>query len=284
MSKIKATDIPRRPVQRWIHSALIAVPVVAILVVLLLLHPWNTSLGPGGLVAKAHAATAGLQSYRMISFTTYTYTSKGETSEVTWEIEFTAPDRNHGKVIINGDVVEVIIIGEKQYIRGPEQAGKVIAITESSFPTKKDTLKLLGLLTDLEKLPDDKIEGIDCLHYRGRFDVERIVEEQKAELDPTQPGYEKILEDLEQLRNMKSEIELWIGRNDYLIWQVRQDMQVPVMETAPERWDTADVMWKFYDFNKPITIEPPETPSGKLLPGWRRVDSFSTEFEPEEPP
>ncbi len=35
---------------------------------------------------------------------------------------------------------------------------------------------------------------------------------------------------------------------------------------------------KYYDFNEPITIEPPTTASGELLPGWCLVDSSSKEL------
>ena len=37
---------------------------------------------------------------------------------------------------------------------------------------------------------------------------------------------------------------------------------------------TSSVMMKYYDFNEPITIEPPLDAHGELLPGWRLVASY----------
>ena len=275
MSKIKAADILKKPIQRWTRPTLIAAPIVAILVALLVLHPWSTSLGPGGLIAEAYAATMSLQSYRMTG--SIKSTLEGKTSEATFETEFVAPDRYRGKATTDGDVVEFIIIGDKQYIRDSDQSRTTsVAVAGSSILGKEEALKLLDSLTDLEELPDEKIDGVDCLHYRGRVDMDRMVEEQKARLDPAQPGYEEILKGLEQLRNMKIEVELWIGKDDYLIRQMKQDTQVPSEDIG--QWDTSSAMWKFYDFNEPITIEPPEMASGELLPGWRLVDSSLKEL------
>ena len=276
MSEIKAADALRRRFQRLRRPTLIATPIVIILVALLVLQPWGAFLEPRGIIAKAHATTMELQSYRVFSFTTYTYETK--TVDITWEIEFAAPDCHHGKVTIDGEVIEVIIIGDKQYTREPRGSKTVVAATKSSFPRKEDTVELLDQLTDLEKLPDERIESVDCLHYRGKIDVERIAEEQKAKLDPKQLGYEQILKDLDRLRNMKTEVELWIGKDDYLIRQVKQYWEAPTLEptsgsTEQEKWHTANIMWKYYDFNEPIVIEPPETASGELLPGWELAGS-----------
>jgi len=277
MSKIKAADVLKRPIQRWRRPAFITVPIVVILVALLVLQPWGAFLGPRSVMAEAYAATESLQSYRMFSSTTATF--EGKTIGQTFELEFAAPDRYHGKLTLDGETHEFIIIGDKQYSRelGNDHLGKSgVTVAVDSIPSKEDTLELLDSLTDLEKLPDEKIEGIECLHYRGRVDINRMVDEQIANLDPAQPGYEEILKGLEQLRNMKIEVELWIGKDDYLIRQMKKDMQVPSEDTG--QWDTSSAMWKFCDFNEPITIEPPETASGELLPGWCLVDSSLKEL------
>ena len=65
MSENKAADISKKPFQRWTRPVLIAVPVVAIMVALLVLRPWGASLGPHRVMAEAYAATESLQSYRV---------------------------------------------------------------------------------------------------------------------------------------------------------------------------------------------------------------------------
>ena len=267
MLRIKGADILKKPIKRWKHPALIAAPIVIILVALLVMQPWSAFLGPGAVMAKAYAATTELQSYRMSS--SIKSMLEGKTSEATFEMEFVAPDRHRGKATTNGDWVEFIIIGDKQYIRDSDPSRTTsVGISSSSILSREDTLKIIDSLTDLEKLPDEKIEGVDCVHYRGRVDIDRMIEEQKAKLDPRTPHYEEMLKGLEDMRNMKTEVGLWVGKEDYLIRQLRQDMEVPLEGTSR-------VMMRYYDFNEPITIEPPTTASGELLPGWRLVESSS---------
>jgi hypothetical protein len=38
----------------------------------------------------------------------------------------------------------------------------------------------LLFLVDLEKLSNEEIDDVDCLHYRGKVDVEALVEKEKA--------------------------------------------------------------------------------------------------------
>jgi hypothetical protein len=283
MSKIKAVSFLRKPKQ-WMLPALVTVSIVAVLIALIALHPWSAFWGAQSVMAKAYAATSSLQSYQMTIYATSTYEEK--TSEETSEWEFTSPDRLHAKITLDGETYEFIIVGDKQYVREPENASANLRISVSSSATpilsKENTLQILDALTDLQKLPDGEIEGVDCFHYRGRFDVEQIIKEQKAKLDPTQPGYEERLEGLEQLRGIKTEVELWIGKDDYLIRQMKRDTQVPADNIGG--WSTSSSVVKYYDFDKPITIEPPVTASGELLPGWCLVDTLPTGPESNQSP
>lgn len=261
MSKIKAMDMLKKSPLRWMRPALVAGPIIAILVALLVLHPWS-GLGPQGVMAKVYAATSSLQSYRMTS--TLVSIFEGETSEQSSEWEFASPNRYHGKITLDSETHEFIIIEEKTYARDPDDSsGKLSIGVRSAFtPSKEYTLEILDSLTGLQKLPDEKIEGTDCLHYRGKADVEREIEKQKARLDPEQPGYEERLKGLDALRTIETEVELWIGKDDFLIRQMKSIMESSVHGNAV-------VVVKFYDFNEAITIEPPTTASGELLPGWR---------------
>ena len=221
-------------------------------------------------MAKAYAATSNLQSYRMTS--TLVSIFEGETSEQSSEWEFVFPDRYHGRITLDSETYEFIIIGDKQYVRAPDNtSGKLsIGVWSAFTPSKEYTLEILDSLTGLQKLPDEKIEGTDCLHYRGKADVEGEIEKQKARLDPEEPGYEERLRGLDALRTIETEVELWIGKDDFLIRQMKSIMESLVHGNAV-------VLVKFYDFNEPIEIEPPEAASGELLPGWHLAGSHSTE-------
>ena len=99
--------------------------------------------------------------------------------------------------------------------------------------------------------------------------MDRMVKEQIARLDPAQLGYEEWVKSLEQqLLNIKMELELWIGKDDYLIRQLKHDMYSSAEGAEQAEWATTSLVQKYYDFNEPITIESPETASGELAPGW----------------
>ena len=293
MSEIKTADTVKNPIQRWKWPILICAPILIIVVTLLVLHPWSTSPGHQGVIAEVYAAVMEIQSYREVSSMTSTF--EGMSSEVTSSMEFAAPDRYHMKTTMNGEVYEFIIIGDKQYIRQPGNGNwdegeiKVAVAIVDSTPSQEKTLERLGKLTDLDELNDEKIDGVDCIHYQGRVDVDRLVKEQKAKLNTSQPGYERTLNALEQMRSVEIGIELWIGKEDYLIRQLKQNMQSPVMETISkddkqERWDTSSLIVKYYDFNEPIEIELPENISGELAPGWYRIENPTNNAKFDEPP
>lgn len=132
-------------------------------------------------------------------------------------------------------------------------------------------MKMLDALTDLRELPDENMDGVVCFHYHGRVDMEKQMEGIKANLDPSDPNYARLLEEMEQMRNMKHMVELWVGKDDYLIRQTRQIYQLPAEEG---QWNSFGLTMKYYDLNKPVTIEPPVDDSGKLLPGWQLISSY----------
>ena len=267
MTKVKAATTKSRS-RQWLRPALGAATAVIVLAILLVTQPWGVN--PQSVMAKAYAATSNLQSYRMTS--TLVSIFEGETSEQSSEWEFVFPDRYHGRITLDSETYEFIIIGEKTYARDPEDASAKLSIgVRSAFTSSKEyTLEILDSLTGLQKLPDEKIEGTDCLHYRGKADVEGEIEKQKARLDPEEPGYEERLRGLDALRTIETEVELWIGKDDFLIRQMKSIMESLVHGNAV-------VLVKFYDFNEAITIEPPTTASGELLPGWCLASSPSAE-------
>lgn len=202
---------------------------------------------------KARIATSEAQSYRMEATTRYT--SDGETFETLSEGEFSAPDRFRAKIIPEtGPWCEVIKIGDKSYVRTSDKAewgdGKSDA-TCVVLPIA-EVLEPLDSLIDLEQLPEEQIDGVDCLHYRGKVDLDSLVEK-------TRVPYQQTPELLEVMRRASIDVELWVGKDDYLIRQMITRGRFPESEpgTGEEKWATQTTIMRFYDFNKPIAIEPP---------------------------
>ncbi len=229
---------------------------------------------------QACATTTEVQSYRVKG--TYTYIEGGKTSESTLEMEVVAPDHCHEKTYVDGEWEEFIIVGDKMYTRDSEddrwQEAEVPSnVSEAqklslnaNMPSAERTFGLLDSLTDLEKLPNDRLDGVDCFHCRGRVDMERKVEKQKAEagatLDPSKPGYQERLESMEQSwewqRRWKINEELWISKKDCLVRRRESGVQIPAMESPTGEVMQGEVkitmLMRYYDINEPIKIEPPQ--------------------------
>jgi hypothetical protein len=248
MSKIK--DMHNRSVRRWMRPALAAISVVIVLIVLLVLQPWGSL--PGGIMAKACATTEGLLSYRTSSSLVSTH--NGETTIWDSEGEYAAPDRYRGKFTLGNSTFEVITIGDKNYAwRADNTTDNAWSAGIYGWPlSKEDTLSLLDLLTKIENLPDERIAGVDCFHLRGEFDEEIVksMDEQAAAIEVV--------------------VEVWIGKDDYLIRQVTHNVQIFASDGGVGTFSYLEV---YYDFNEPIEIEPPLDVDGKLLPGWQLIES-----------
>ncbi|MFC1926865.1 zf-HC2 domain-containing protein [Chloroflexota bacterium] len=296
--KKTAKTMGRGATSRVLRPVLFAAPIAAVIIALLVTQ--LPGISPQGVISKAYATTAGLQSYRMSGSTTSTF--NGESSETAFMWEFTEPGSYRGELTTDGETNEFIITGDQQYAQyaGDSQpGGSVVVITESLFspiPSREGTLQFLGSLTDLEELPDEEIDGFVSLRYRGRVDIDRIVDEQIALLDPERPEYEQMIEAMEMQRGININVELWIDKENYSLLQMNLDAQSPrFVAAAPVFGSGSDVMQeagfisystsaRYYDFNEVIEVDQPLTESGALEQGWSLTEdsppSPSVELSP----
>ncbi len=266
----KQNDEPGKPgCSRWVRSGVIAGLVVTILFGLTIMQSCGDDTQD--IIRKAYTATENLQSYRMVGSNTSTV--EGDSSIFTYEETFTAPDRYYSKIDIDGKTFEFINIGDEGYVRStdPSQtAAHVVSFTQESIPEH------IKSFTNFEKLDDETIDGVSYFHYRGKVDIDRMINEWKNKVDPAQPEYEDLLMRLEQFRNTEMEIKLLIDKNNYYIRQFKEDTLGPMQSKSTfER--------NYYDLNEPIVIEPPRDISGELLPDWQLTPSHSG-IEPVQTP
>lgn len=264
-----------KPIRKWLRPVLVAVPIVAILIAVAILQPWSSFLGPQAVMAKAYVATSSVQSYRF-SVSVFP-TTPGQ--EARLEAEYSSPDhyRVRMRETQQEQIEEFIVIGNNQYVKSSNMSKnmiKAIVAGFSSLLNKDTTLGLMNLLTDIQKLPDEKIDNTEYLHYNGRVDVEkqiadakRSIQESRDRIGADRPTDEEIDADLEQMRSVNIAIELWIGKKDNLIHQLKQ--------TRQGGFEPSSATFKFYDFNKSIIIEPPLDAQGNLLPDWQIAGSIT---------
>ena len=244
-------------------------------------------------IARAITKTSEAGSYHSAGNST-TYTDN-ITYEGSSEVEYAAPDRWHlletvivdggenvtttissngGNVTVTagGGWFETIVVGDKGYVRSqreprwricevytpdsqpPPRPTPGTGACQVSIQTSDKQLELLNYLVELEKLPDEEIDGVNCSHYRGEIDQDSYVDmlrerdkEWYAQIPP---------ENLELMRRREIVVELWIDGDDY-IRQQGTEFRSPD-PISQEKWVTGLSTTRYFDFNEPICIEPPE--------------------------
>lgn len=280
MSGNELTGKQGTKIWHWKRMTLLGVLIVAILVVITVLKPWDIVPGYQNDIDKAYAATSDIQSFRY-SLTNTSEDSDGFSIHQSIEAEFASPDRYHLNTIENGQATEFIIIGDQQYFSGESLPWAMLDASMQGLTrsvSKEAALIYLDQLTDIQSLSDETIDGVSCLHYLGKWDVEKQIAETKRSWIEAQaevgivPDEEEIDEQLEYLRLTELEIELWIGRDDYLLRQIQVNGKSPDDDEGV-KFRTMSFTMKYYDINQSITIEAPLDADGQLLPGWQMVDS-----------
>jgi len=228
----------------------------------------SQSLNLREVTTKAITATCEAQSCRTSAVQTYTV--DGESGENTFESEFVAPDRYHSKTRSGNNWSETISIGDKSYIRGTDipqwcespcqyydpVSGATTTAQTTSIPLEKE-LEPLNWLVELEKLPDEEIDGVACWHYHGKVDMDSYVDMLKKTAGRE---YGQIPEHLEEMRRWLRNLELWVEKDGYLIRQLKEEVRFTMVnpDTGEESLYSGSTTMRFYDFNKPISIEPPQ--------------------------
>ena len=164
-------------------------------------------------------------------------------------------------------VIEQIQIGNKCYWR---EAGEAWAVDEDefrwTFGEDSDFWLQLECLVDVKQLSDEKADGVNCLRYRGKVDMDEFVDKKPW---PWREDDEEANKSIEMQREFErhwdTTIELLIGEDDYLIREIREDKQNPYVgithdEEGPpgtEPGMTVTGVTEYYDYNEPIDIEAP---------------------------
>jgi len=264
---------------KWLRPVL-AIGVAAVVLALAIIQPWSGSLEPRAVLAKTHEALENIQTYRLDYFGTTTV--DGETSSHHMEVMFAAPDRYHISVTSDDQRDEVIIIDEAQYFTNSAFSRVSLMVSSNSFSsmlTKEATLDLLDELTDLETLPEEMIDGVRCLHYLGKLDMEKRIEETRHNIQEFNASSDthvvtdaQMEEMFEQMRSIDVTHEIWIGEDDYLIRQVKTEQRGPADKGGPI---SVSMTMRYSGFNQPVTIEPPLDSDGQLLAGWELAGSIT---------
>ena len=227
-------------------------------------------------IARAITKTSEASSYR--SAGNSTAHTDSVTDVFSHESEYAAPDRYHSlETYIAGDAGnvttttrETIVFGDKAYLQSldephqwhvcevytsymwPEREPKPGTTCFLAVNTLERDLERFNYLVKLEKLPDEEIGGVNCSHYRGSVDYDAWLDMRIKRCPECYEGIPP--ESLEQMRQQELSTEFWIDGDDY----IRQHRTEGRFRNSDEKWITGFGVTRYFDFNEPIYIEPPE--------------------------
>jgi len=233
----------------------------------------------GAVLKKAESVSRQANSYRY-EITSITNTTNidplgGETTRIiesSLEEAFVFPDRAWTRTKVTSAMVgwpgeqthtsESIIIGKKCYQRRDGSIHWDVdddwgSIQGGMFGEATSFWLSLRFMVDVERLPNEHVRGVDCLQYKGRVDMNALVDSLPDDLYPM-PVYR------DWLRQSDRTVNLWVGMNDYLIRKYRTSERNP----CPTMSDLTPLpggkpgmigteVMEFYDYNEPIGIEAP---------------------------
>lgn len=130
----------------------------------------------------------------------------------------------------------------------PFRASNPIGVATS---IRQDDLRSLNPLIDWNKLTDEQIDGMGCFHFRGKLNMNAWVEKKKAWIkEDAAPSERDILsEALQKIYPWEITVELWVGKTDKLIRQLKWDEKFPLKRNSGEEtWASQSTVTKFYDF------------------------------------
>jgi hypothetical protein len=233
--------------------------VLVILVLVTVTKFWNPFLISESIITKANTVISDVDSFRFSYTITYEISSESN-SQQNLEAGFVSPNRYHVTLIEDGQESEFIILEYKLYSRNNNLSGRLLynfskGLTET---VNKDTaLNILNELTYIRELPSEKIDGVNCYHYMGKWNTKNQAQRNKlySELVPS----------------VEADIEIWIGIEDYFIRQINIDSFLS-NDIQGMISNEKSISMKYLYINEPIIIEAPLDKDGQLLPGWKETN------------
>lgn len=195
------------------------------------------------------------------------------------------PDRMHMVMSANGEEVEYILVRSTYYFRDSatgvwqkqETPAQQVGLMDwQRGPSSWLTFDPQGLArqasgwVQVERLPDEVVDGIPSEHYRAVFDVEKMMEKVGGQIGE-ENEYAKLMQ--AYAGEMQMEGEYWVGKVDGLVRKMRTHITMPgemlKRLTQSMVWGSrfpdgafppqveGTITIRYSNFNKPVNIEPP---------------------------
>jgi len=249
-------------------------------------------LVPALVFEKAYAATTEeVISFHLIISGAATAEGMGEIGIFEGEADYLAPDRLRWRVTKgSGGLVirlgETIMIGNRMYMRESESSSWTMReFPQEMSPMATGLAEMVDLQKNLEfmkspsesvvKLDDEAIDGVESWRYRTSVDLlETQIRAMEEEIDPELKASLQELVEIFRKQATTQTTEVWIGKEDYLVRQLRVATSQNAAGsqgfgdiTIPEGTRfTVTMTLRFSGFNEPVEIEAPSVAAGVGIP------------------
>ncbi|MFH1560386.1 MAG: hypothetical protein ABID84_03130 [Chloroflexota bacterium] len=234
----------------------------------------DEALPPALVLEKADAATQEITSYHFTLSFAVVAEGMGEIDASEAEGSYLAPDRMRTRQVYDEGLLESIIIGNKMYTRSSESS--LWRVDEFPEDPRAQALRVAEYLKDflnapaedVTQLDSENIDGAECWRYEMTIDpLVGLLQAVEDETDPEMKAMRQEVVEMMRERGTTREIEVWIGKEDYLLRQHRSTMAqkslgddefgFPNVEIPEGTRYTITATFKFFDFNEPVEIEAP---------------------------
>ncbi|KKQ75885.1 MAG: hypothetical protein US98_C0057G0010 [Parcubacteria group bacterium GW2011_GWC1_38_6] len=149
-------------------------------------------------------------------------------------------------------------LGLEKFEEQIKEKQKEQELTPEQIEELKTVLQQAKIFKATEKLPNEKVDGINTYHYKIEIDKEGL---KKIFAEISDIAKDKFLSDAEFEKIIESlgfhDGEIWIGKKDLLPYKFSSSLTIKETETSKTSGEF-NVILLFKNFNKPISIEIPK--------------------------
>ncbi|MEU8781209.1 hypothetical protein [Streptomyces sp. NPDC048637] len=156
-----------------------------------------------------------------------------------------------GAVYLGGGGQAAAVLDGKHWLKfalKDKEAGDFGGMQRQADQDPAAQASLLPQSDDVKKVGEETVDGVRTTHYAGVVDVAELQKKRAAKSSPDAERRTKVVEQYQQLGVSELRLDLWVGPGD---------RTVKLRERARAAQGPLDVTIRFFDVNKPVTVQAP---------------------------
>lgn len=133
-------------------------------------------------------------------------------------------------------------------LKDPDRAGGFGGMQRQADQDPAAKASLLPQSDDVKKIGEETVDGVRTTHYAGAVEVTDLLTRRTAKSPLQAERRKKAVEQYKQLGVSRLKLDMWVGPDDRM---------VKFRERAQATQGPLDLTIRFFDINKPITVQAP---------------------------